>query len=481
MISCFKLSIVLKNATSTLQSFTYGNAPSGDITTETDVPSSPSSPATYTYDAQSRVTSQTPGGNPAMNYGFDASGNLTTMPGGVSGTYNNGAQLTSAVNSGTTTNYTYNADGQRLTAASGGTTLATGAWNGAGDLTAYNNAAAGANMSAATYDGQDIRASDTVAGTSQTFTWNTSGTMPQLLMDSASAYIYADGGTPAEQVNLTTGTVRYLVADALGSVRGIVSSSGALTGTTGYDAFGNPLASGGLTASTPFGYAGGYTDATGLIYLLNRYYDPATGQFISVDAAIRSTGQPYQYASGDPVNKADPTGNVTQLVRHWVVLSNKMTSSGVLGWHVASRAPYIDYRVASTSTFFDEECSGTDNTISGTLEIGIPGLEGALGLSFEASHGWNNSSCIGVYVNIPKKGVGWPEWRWTWQNYTIVQKAWDCIQRQGQRRCSHFPTNYLPSNTTPTQTIHVHIQSHPQFRFGQCVHVPAVNRQCPPP
>jgi RHS repeat-associated protein len=399
------------------------------------------------------------------------------MPGGVSGTYNSGGQLTSTVKSSTTTGYTYNADGQRLTEASGGTTLVTGNWNGAGDLTSYDNTAA--NLSAATYDGQDIRASDTVSGASQTFAWDTSGKMPQLLMDGANAYIYGDGGTPAEQVNLATGTIRYLVADALGSVRGIVSSAGALTATTGYDAFGNPLTSGGLTATTPFGYAGGYTDPTGLIYLLNRYYDPATAQFISVDAAIRSTDQPYQYASGNPVNKADPTGNYTQLITHWTVLSNGQTGSGALGWRVPSNAPYIDYRVSSTSSFFDEECSGTDNTIGGSLEVGFPVLEATLGLSFEASHGWNNSSCIGIYINVPRNGVGWPEWRWTWQNYTIVQQKWECVQTANSGRCSHFPRFFEASGTA---TIHVHVQSHPQFRFGQCVHVPrSPNQQCPPP
>jgi RHS repeat-associated protein len=31
----------------------------------------------------------------------------------------------------------------------------------------------------------------------------------------------------------------------------------------------------------PFGFAGGYTDPTDLIYLIHRYYDPSTGQFIS--------------------------------------------------------------------------------------------------------------------------------------------------------------------------------------------------------
>jgi RHS repeat-associated protein len=110
-------------------------------------------------------------------------------------------------------------------------------------------------------------------------------------------------------VNLTSGATTYLVTDSLGSVRGTVNSAGALTGTTSYDAWGNPSSPGGLAASTPFGYAGGYTDPDGLIYLLDRYYNPVTGQFTSVDPDLGQTLQPYEYADGNPVTNVDPTGD----------------------------------------------------------------------------------------------------------------------------------------------------------------------------
>ncbi len=130
-------------------------------------------------------------------------------------------------------------------------------------------------MSGAAYDGNGLRASTTItpAGGSpvtQGYVWNTIPQVPQLIMDGTSAYIYDGGLAPAEQVNLATGTITYLITDSLGSVRGTVNSAGTLTGTTSYDAWGNPQTPGGLTATTPFGYAGGYTDPTGLIYLLNR-------------------------------------------------------------------------------------------------------------------------------------------------------------------------------------------------------------------
>ena len=68
------------------------------------------------------------------------------------------------------------------------------------------------------------------------------------------------------------------------------------------------MIAGGLSSITLFGYAGGYTDPTGLIYLVNRYYDPSTGQFLSVDPLVGITDQPYQYVGGDPLNFIDPLG-----------------------------------------------------------------------------------------------------------------------------------------------------------------------------
>ncbi len=40
--------------------------------------------------------------------------------------------------------------------------------------------------------------------------------------------------------------------------------------------------------------------------LIHRYYDPTTGQFLSVDPAVATTGQPYAYVTGDPEPAWDP-------------------------------------------------------------------------------------------------------------------------------------------------------------------------------
>ncbi|MHB8288591.1 MAG: RHS repeat-associated core domain-containing protein [Acidimicrobiales bacterium] len=49
-------------------------------------------------------------------------------------------------------------------------------------------------------------------------------------------------------------------------------------------------------------------DPSGLVFLINRYYDPSLRQFISVDPAYSPTHQLYGYANETPVNGSDPSG-----------------------------------------------------------------------------------------------------------------------------------------------------------------------------
>ena len=59
---------------------------------------------------------------------------------------------------------------------------------------------------------------------------------------------------------------------------------------------------------TAFGYAGQFTDATGLVYMQARYYDPAVGQFLSVDPLLDLTRRASGYTGGNPLQFADPSG-----------------------------------------------------------------------------------------------------------------------------------------------------------------------------
>ncbi|HUC15635.1 MAG TPA: RHS repeat-associated core domain-containing protein, partial [Acidimicrobiales bacterium] len=74
------------------------------------------------------------------------------------------------------------------------------------------------------------------------------------------------------------------------------------------DAWGNLTGSTG-SATTSFMYAGAYYDSsTGLYYMQARYYDPLTGQFLSLDPDVAQTMAPFNYAGNNPVNANDPSG-----------------------------------------------------------------------------------------------------------------------------------------------------------------------------
>jgi RHS repeat-associated protein len=132
--------------------------------------------------------------------------------------------------------------------------------------------------------------------------------VPLLLSDGANDYIYGPNDKVVEQVAAASGTPAYLHQDRAGSTRLITDGSGAVIGSNSYDPYGDPVSHTG-TASSPFGYDGEYTDVSGLVFLRARYYDPATGQFITVDPLVDATRTPYAFAGDNPVNNVDPSGD----------------------------------------------------------------------------------------------------------------------------------------------------------------------------
>jgi len=55
-----------------------------------------------------------------------------------------------------------------------------------------------------------------------------------------------------------------------------------------------------------------YCAGAGRHYLIGRYYDPQTGQFLSVDPLVDATGEPHAYAGDDLLNETDPSGMKTK-------------------------------------------------------------------------------------------------------------------------------------------------------------------------
>jgi RHS repeat-associated protein len=91
-----------------------------------------------------------------------------------------------------------------------------------------------------------------------------------------------------------------------------------VTDTFAYKAYGELLSHVGPSGAR-HRFAGEETDLeSGLTYLRARYYDPRTGAFLTRDPADGNpydplTLHPYSYASGNPVNRTDPSGRETLL------------------------------------------------------------------------------------------------------------------------------------------------------------------------
>ena len=104
--------------------------------------------------------------------------------------------------------------------------------------------------------------------------------------------------------------------DGHGSVRQLADSTGTVTDTYAYDAWGNLIDSTGTTPNS-YLYCGEQLDSTtGLYYLRARYMNPTTGTFTTMDTYQGSLFDPvslhkYLYANANPVMNVDPSGYAT--------------------------------------------------------------------------------------------------------------------------------------------------------------------------
>ena len=336
------------------QAYTYD--PAGNITHQTstrlDSPSSSSETQCFTYDGLDRLASawtatdtcqKTPGASDSSTVGdllgttsaywtswtFTAAGQRDTQTqhataGGTADTVTSYAHdgnsahqphtLTSDTTTGGTTSsdsYTYDADGNMLTrntAATGDQALT---WNAAGQLTAITTASAGVSY-IYDADGNLLIKAD---ATSKTLY------LPdeQITLDTTTSkvsgiryYSLPGGGTA---VRTGTGTnYNFEIGDQHGT-SGLVLDSTAQTPTwRQFTPYGAPRGS--VTQWVDDrGFLNAPTDnATGLTSVGAREYDPVNGAFISLDPLL-DPGDPaqlngYDYAGGNPVTYADPSGLV---------------------------------------------------------------------------------------------------------------------------------------------------------------------------
>jgi RHS repeat-associated protein len=208
---------------------------------------------------------------------------------------------------------TYDANGNALTA--GGKTFA---YDSANRLTSMNG-----GQVTLVYDGDGNRVAKTVGGVTTQYLvdgLNPTG-YPQVVEELVNGavtrqYAYGLQRISENQVISNVWTPSFYGYDsAAGNVRFLSNAAGAVTDTYEYDAFGNQIYRSGTTPNN-FLYRGEQFDSDlGLYYLRARYYNPATGRFLSRDPEEGVSTDPaslhkYLYVGGDPVNWIDPRGRL---------------------------------------------------------------------------------------------------------------------------------------------------------------------------
>jgi RHS repeat-associated protein len=271
-------------------SFTYN--PNGELKSDTNG----SNTDTWSYDTADELTSAAANGSTNETFSYDGNGNRC----GVNLNSSQPNCLTPAVG---TFEYGYNAFNQ----------LCYLSWVSVAGQSPSCSSPPATTADTFTYDGNGLRVSDTIGSTGQNFTYDTQtrAGQPLIIKDGSNAYLYGppnftQGSAPLEQISLSSSSPSYLLSTPSG-VGTQTNSGGTITAQVSYSAFGKQTVTSG-TMSTPFGFQGNYSDSPNLLYLINRYYDPSTAQFLSVDPDVMKTGQPYVYTDDDPLNATDPLG-----------------------------------------------------------------------------------------------------------------------------------------------------------------------------
>lgn len=241
-------------------------------------------------------------------------------------TYDGDGNRVSATVNGTTANYSYykhagnTLNGLRLQ--SDGTS--TYAFDAKGNVTSrgadtftYDHknllrTVAGSVSASYTYDYNGRRSAKSVGGTSSEYLYDDYHAVVETTGGVKSEYLFAPG---LDQVlaMVRGGAIHYFGVDALDSVVAINDTAGAVQRSYLWGAWGQSIAQSG-TLANPLGYTAREAGEAGLHFYRARFYEPSTGRFLSEDpegfvGALNS----YLYVQADPLRHTDPLGRHLQV------------------------------------------------------------------------------------------------------------------------------------------------------------------------
>ncbi|ULA57976.1 MAG: hypothetical protein LZF60_20023 [Nitrospira sp.] len=275
--------------------------------------------SSYGYDNANQLLTighvKTPTTIEALTYSYDKSGNrisqlrqnaaASNLPSAVAAAtiaYDAANELTRW--NSTTTNLTYDTNGNLTSETQGGVTT-TYAWDSRNRLTGISRTGLTAGF---VYDGLGRRKSKTINGTTTGFWYDGSDVYAELTGTTPSATYLRGLSMDEAFIRKQTAGDEFFQMDALGTSLALTDINGAAQTTYTFEPNGKTTITG--TSTNPYQYTGRENDGTSLYYYRARYYDPKSYRFLGEDPIGFSSGDVnlYAYVDNSPINYSDARG-----------------------------------------------------------------------------------------------------------------------------------------------------------------------------
>ena len=367
-----------KSNGSTLARFGYAYNAVGMITDHARTVGATSTAVAYGYDDLDRLASETESTGASRTYGYDLAGNRLSKTETGSGAIAYALGIGDRLATYTGGSYSYDTAGCATAIDRTGKPDLDLTWNGQYQLTSVSTN--GVVAESYTYDPLGRRYSTTSGGTTLRHVYDGIHCIADI--DSVGrvvkSYTWGPGIDNLLAVTCHSGTLAttyYALTDLQGTVHGFADANGNLVARYAYDAWGNLLdadvAVSDLVANRFLFQGREYSWATGLYNFRLRWYDPATGRWLSKDPIDISGGlNLYAFCGNDPVNSVDPWG-----LREEDAISPTTFSFGILG--VRGSFPF-----------------------GGLIDLSAVGdTDGRAGVKLTLGVGWGIEAAVDTFVN----------------------------------------------------------------------------------
>ena len=425
-----------------ISSYAYTLGPAGN---RTRVVEDSGRTVDYTYDATYKLTQESiddpVSGLRDISYTYDPVGNrLIKTDNGVTTTYTYDANDLLLIETGVT--YTYDNNGNTLTKVSA-TENVSYSYDTLNRLIQANiTDASGSSVVEYVYDVDGIRVQKKVDGTDVTnYLVDKNQPFAQVLLEtdgtgaSIVSYVYGD-----DLISQKRALISYYHYDGQMSTRQLTDLAANVTDTYDYDAFGLLLQRSGSTFNSYLYTGEQYDPNVGFYYLRARYYNPAIARFITLDAYRGSIYDPpslhkYLYAYNDPINKFDPSGEMTLVGTMVVGVIIGILAGALVG---AIIAHYRGYTISEAEFWY---------WVGGGAIVGA--AVGAIATWALIKFGWISVGYIGT-SSVP--AVNWLA--------NNAQRAWHIIRPQHLwDKIVNLPlSNTFANATTNYQAILPHLE-----------------------